>query len=329
MERSDLFLKVDPDLSFSINTQIKEQLKWLIGIGHINPGDILPSASQLADILGINRNTVNWVYNQLRDEGLVTMQKGRGTQVTSGLEIEQLRRKRLPMQLILTRTVEDVLKDGFDLNDFFVASLAFILLYNKQSSERVRIVFVECKGHDHPFYHREIERITGGDVRTMFLEDLLLEDVLMTEATHSSDVIITTLNHADEVKKLFARYDKKVLVIGATVDTSFLLEIARLKPDTKVSFVCLGKSGGEWMASRVNDAGITQIRSDVIGLDEPEQLGDILDRSDKIYASAAVFSELKKMAPDKVDLYPMLLEKSSENLLQEILRTDVTSQTKG
>ena len=94
MEEQPLILKVNPDLSFSVNTQIKEQLKWLIGTGHIQPGDMLPSASQLADNLGLNRNTVNWVYNQLRDEGLVTMQKGRGTQVTSGAETEQLRRER-------------------------------------------------------------------------------------------------------------------------------------------------------------------------------------------------------------------------------------------
>ena len=318
MEQQRLILKVHPDLSFSVNTQIKEQLKWLIGTGHIQPGDMLPSASQLADNLGLNRNTVNWVYNQLRDEGLVTMQKGRGTQVTNGAEIEQLRRERVPMQLLLTRTIDDALAEGIDLIDFFVASLAFTLLHNKQPSEVARILFVECKGHDHPFYRGEIERVTGGDVRTLFIEDLVLEGVQMMEAIHPSTVVITTLNHAEEVKKLFSRYDKKVLVIGATVDTSFLLEIARLQPDTAVGFVCLGKTGGEWMARRVFDAGITLIHSDVFGLDEHKRLADTLERSDKIYASAAVFPELKKMAPDKVELYPMQLEKSSENLLQEI-----------
>ncbi len=29
---NDILLKVDPNLTFCINTQIKEQLKWLIGI---------------------------------------------------------------------------------------------------------------------------------------------------------------------------------------------------------------------------------------------------------------------------------------------------------
>jgi DNA-binding transcriptional regulator YhcF (GntR family) len=318
MEHHALLLKVDPDLSFSINTQIKEQLKWLIGTGHIQPGDMLPSASQLADLLGLNRNTINWVYKQLRDEGLVTMQKGRGTQVTNGVETEQLRRERLPMERVLTKIIEDVSAEGIDLNAFFIASLAYILLRNKQPSEHMRILFVECKGHDHLFYRREIERVTGGDVKTVFLEDLLPEGNEMTETFLHSNVLVTTLNHAEEVRKLCSRYDKKVFVIGATVDTALLLEIARLKPDTIVSFVCLGKTGGEWMANRVRDAGITQIRPDVLGLDERERLSNALVRSDKIYASAAVFPELKALVPDKAVLYPMMLEKSSENLLQEI-----------
>jgi DNA-binding transcriptional regulator YhcF (GntR family) len=318
MEHNDLLLKVDPDLSFSINTQIKEQLKWLIGTGHIQPGDMLPSASQLADLLGLNRNTINWVYNQLRDEGLVTMQKGRGTQVTNGVEIEQLRRERLPMERVLTKLIEEATAEGIHLNAFFIASLAYILLRYKQPSEHKRILFIECKGHDHLFYRGEIERVTGGDVKTVFLEDLLPEGNEMSEAIHHSNVLVTTLNHAEEVRKLCSRYDKKVLVIGATVDTAFLLEIARLKPDTIVSFVCLGKPGGEWMANRVRDAGITQIRPDVLGLDERERLSNALEGSDKIYASSAVFPKLKALVSDKVVLYPMMLEKSSENLLQEI-----------
>ncbi|WP_223067541.1 GntR family transcriptional regulator [Paenibacillus caui] len=318
MDQNELLLKVDPDLSFSVNTQIKEQLKWLIGIGRIKPGDMLPSASQLADLLHLNRNTVNWVYNQLRDEGLVTMQKGRGTQVANGAETEQLRRERLPMERILIKTIEEAKTGGINLNALFVAGLAYTLLSNNQPSGRLRILFVECRGHDHLFYRGEIQRVTGGEVKTAFLEDLIGDDSRGSEAVHHSDVVVTTLNHAEEVRKLFSRYDKKIIVIGAAVDTAFLLEMARLKPETSVSFVCLGKTGGEWMATRVRDAGISQIRSDAFGLDERQPLSNALERSDKIYASSAVFAELKALAPEKTALFPMQLEKSSENLLKEI-----------
>ena len=50
------------------------------------PGEMLPSTSQLADELGLNLNTINNAFTQLRNEGLVTMQRGRGTQVVDGIK---------------------------------------------------------------------------------------------------------------------------------------------------------------------------------------------------------------------------------------------------
>lgn len=322
MGDGNLLLQVDPELTFSVNTQIKEQLKWLIGIGQINPGDMLPAASQLAVELGLNRNTVNWVYTQLRDEGLVSMQKGRGTQVIKGAQTEQLRKDRLPMQQLLENTIHEARSKEIDLQQFFMASLAYVLLHNPRPAGRMHILLVECKGHDHHFYRQAIEQATSGEVETLFLEDLNTNNKEIDQAVQQSQVIITTLNHAEEVKAQFARYDKKVLVIGATVDPSLLVEIAKLKQGATVAFVCLGKVGGEWMASRVQEAGIQQIHYETLGWDEHVQLADKFQHLDKIYASAAVFTELIKLIPEKVKLFPMQLEKGSENLLQDLSKSD-------
>lgn len=318
----ELLLKVDSRLSFSVNTQIKEQLKWLIGIGQILPGDMLPSANQLADQLGINRNTVNLVYNQLRDEGFVSMQKGRGTQVMDNKKIEELQIYREPMHQLITKTIAETAEKGIPLEQFFTAGMAYILLHHTNEPDRLRIVFVECKEHDHHFYRNEIERITNAEVKSVFLEDLLSVESVKAEALEYSNVIITTLNHSDEVKKLFSRDEKKVIVIGATIDMSLLLEVSKLQPGSEVSFVCLGKAGGQWMAQSLQDAGITQIQAHSMGIGNREQLMETIGQSDKVYASAAVYQELKALAPEKVAFYPMVLEKSSENLLKEFSKKD-------
>ncbi|WP_409341498.1 GntR family transcriptional regulator [Paenibacillus sp. MBLB4367] len=319
---NNLIVKVNPKLTFTVNTQIKEQLKWLIGIGQVKPGDMLPPANQMADILGINRNTVNLVYNQLQDEGIVTMQKGRGTTVIKSAKTEELHRLRQPMHALVSKTIQEAEQLGIPLDDFFTASLAYILLHSSDNLNPLRLVFVECKEHDHIFYRNEIERITEAEVASVFLEDLLSGEDAVAKALEHSSLVITTLNHADEVKEVFDRFDAKVLVIGATTEISFLLEVARLETGSKVSFACLGNAGGQWMAKRVEDAGITQIESNGVGLDNPERLRDHIEHSDKVYASTAVYSELKTMAPEKVALYPMVLEKSSENLLKEVANSD-------
>ncbi|SDI95166.1 GntR family transcriptional regulator [Paenibacillus naphthalenovorans] len=318
---NDILLKVDPNLTFCINTQIKEQLKWLIGIEKIKTGEMLPPANQMADLLGINRNTVNLVYNQLRDEGYVSIQKGRGTQVIDSAKIKELQKMRQPMHELVTKTIAEAEARGIPLTEFFTASLAYILLHHQTPTDQLRLLFVECKGHDHTFYRDEIKRVTGAEIKTVFLEDLLTTESVTIEALDYSNVVVTTLNHSDEVKKLFARYQKNVLTIGATIEMPLLLQIAQLKPGSQVSFVCLGKAGGQWMASRVQDANITHIQSHAIGIDDEALLTENIEKSDKVYASAAVYSELKALAPDKVELYPMVLEKSSENLLQEFAKS--------
>jgi DNA-binding GntR family transcriptional regulator len=47
--------------------------------GEYSPGDRLPPARQLAKELGVQLMTVQSAYGQLRDEGLVLTQQGRGT----------------------------------------------------------------------------------------------------------------------------------------------------------------------------------------------------------------------------------------------------------
>jgi DNA-binding transcriptional regulator YhcF (GntR family) len=318
MAEQDFILQVDHELTFNVNTQIKEQLKWLIGIGHIAVGDMLPSASQLAEELGLNRNTINWVYTQLREEGLVTMQKGRGTQVVEGHAVQQLRKERIPMQAILENVIQEAESEKIDLQQLFMASLAYSLLHNPRSSNRLRILFIECKGHDHLFYHQSIEEATHGEVETVFLEDWHQREQDIIDAIKRNYVIVTTLNHADEVKALLSTHSHKIIVIGATVDTSALLEIAQLQRGTAVAFACLGKTGGEWMASRVQEAGIQHLHYEIIGWNEQKQALNSYQHLDKIFASAAVYPEMKKLIPDKVELFPMRLEKSSDNLLHDI-----------
>ncbi|MFC4809707.1 GntR family transcriptional regulator [Paenibacillus sp. GCM10023250] len=320
MIHKNLMLKIDPNLTFGVNTQIKEQLKWLIGTRKIEPGDMLPAASQLADDLLLNRNTVNWVYNQLRDEGLVTIHKGRGTIVTRGPEVQKLQNEREPMYRLFIETIDSAKKEAIDLQSFFMAGLAFVLLQETAMNQPKRIVFVECGEHDYLFYQSEIQRITGCEVTVLFIEQLEREQLAVSDLLSPSDILITTVNHADSLRKIMGGHDYHIHVIGATIDPQTLLSLAKLSEGTQVTFACLGKIGGEWMSSRVQDAGIHHIQVHSVGVHDEgfEQELDVTRQSDIVYASSAVFQQIRSVIPDKVVLYPMRLETSSEALLKEL-----------
>ena len=65
--------------------QIKNRFTELIRAGLLAPGARLPSTRDLADSMGVNRNTVISAYQELEVEGLVLSHVGRGTAVREHL----------------------------------------------------------------------------------------------------------------------------------------------------------------------------------------------------------------------------------------------------
>lgn len=316
--KKSLYLQADPNLTYTVQTQLKEQLKWLIGTGRIKPGEMLPAAQELADSLRVNRNTVNLVYTQLRDEGIVSMQKGKGTQVLHHPSVDALIQQREPMQELLDQLMTEARQLQLDLRELTIASLAYVQMLEEGKSSR-KIVFIECREHDYVFYRHEIEKYThGAEIITWFLEELQESPEQYAGELAHADVVVTTLNHATEVQALIGN-KKPIITIGATVDLRSLMEIANFAPGTKVGFVCLGKRGGEWMVDRAQDAGVSHVELLSAGFHEDGQLQQVIQDSVAIYASGAVYEDLKELNPDKeVRQLPFILERSSENLLREL-----------
>lgn len=74
-----LFIKIDMHSSVPIYKQLKTAIISGILSGELKEGDRLPSVRQLGCDLGINLHTVNKVYNLLKDEGYISINRSQGT----------------------------------------------------------------------------------------------------------------------------------------------------------------------------------------------------------------------------------------------------------
>ena len=72
-------LSVDRDDDLPLATQLAWKLKALIAAGHLGPGARLPGVRDLAEMAGVNTNTVRAVYHRLDQQGLIHSEHGRGT----------------------------------------------------------------------------------------------------------------------------------------------------------------------------------------------------------------------------------------------------------
>jgi GntR family transcriptional regulator len=77
-----LGVKIDRGDPIDLHNQVAGEIRRAIADGEAKPGERLPPAKDLADVLGVNTNTVLRALRELRDEGLLEFRRGRGITVT-------------------------------------------------------------------------------------------------------------------------------------------------------------------------------------------------------------------------------------------------------
>lgn len=87
-----MLVRIDTSSTEPLFSQVAAAIRAEIEAGRASPGDRLPPARALADSLGVNVHTVLHAYQDLRDEGLLDLRRGRGAVVTdAAAAIAQLR----------------------------------------------------------------------------------------------------------------------------------------------------------------------------------------------------------------------------------------------
>jgi DNA-binding LacI/PurR family transcriptional regulator len=74
-------IKLNPDSSIPLVSQLTQQLTWLIASGEFRTGDKLPTIRELAGELGVHMHTVRAAYQRLEAERLVRVRPRVGTVV--------------------------------------------------------------------------------------------------------------------------------------------------------------------------------------------------------------------------------------------------------
>ena len=79
MRRWELSVALDPEREQPLFLQLASSVADDIRSGRLKAGDALPGSRELAELLGVNRNTIVAGYGELAAEGLIGTRVGGGT----------------------------------------------------------------------------------------------------------------------------------------------------------------------------------------------------------------------------------------------------------
>ena len=106
-----LQVTINPSDGAPIYLQLVRQIKRLVAVGRLQPGDELPPVRALAQRLLINPNTVVRAYRELESAGLLEKRRGAGTFISakgipySDIECRRILAERADALLIEARTL--------------------------------------------------------------------------------------------------------------------------------------------------------------------------------------------------------------------------------
>lgn len=78
-----MLIKIDAESTRPLFEQVASSVRADILAGRLVPGDRLPTARDVAETLEINLHTVLRAYQELRDERLIDLRRGRGAVISA------------------------------------------------------------------------------------------------------------------------------------------------------------------------------------------------------------------------------------------------------
>jgi len=93
-------IRLDERSSIPVYVQLRDQILHALARGSLRGGDRLPAVRAVASTLKVNPNTVNRAYAELEREGVLVVERGRGTLA------DRARASRAPHRLKLVELAE-------------------------------------------------------------------------------------------------------------------------------------------------------------------------------------------------------------------------------
>ncbi|MDF2672984.1 MAG: transcriptional regulator, GntR family [Clostridiales bacterium] len=227
-------LNIDKNLNISIYIQIVNQIIEAIDMGIFKPGERLPTQREISAGFNISRGTIQKAYEELEKRGVVEILKGSGSFVSKVHEPKGGERKEIAVKLI-----DELLDKLSNINYTYSEISAFIemrMSYRENKDKCVSIAAIDCNPEA-----LEIFKIQFSIMKNIQFRIFILDDILKysqpDKVFEDYDIIITTLNHYDEVSGILYSHREKLFKAAVSPASDTIINIATIPENSEIGII--------------------------------------------------------------------------------------------
>lgn len=299
--------------------QLKNQIRQQIEANAWRPGFQLPTERQLANLLGVSRNTVSMAYQELETEGELISFQGKGTFVAEAAaeRLSESRKQRLQ------RAIDDMLDTATSLGFSFAEALDVVAEQIKAKQcllNRIKIAFIECNREQVDYFARQLELDAGVAITPLVLGEIRSDLEYVRAIAQEVDLVVTTFFHQEEVKSMIP-VDQPVLAIALDPLLETIVRIARIPRGKRLGLICLSTNFAEKVVNSIRSAGIDYLLIESTIVMEEAAVQRIIERSDVLLVSPGRRREVEKLCPEGKEVIEFVYrpDQASVNLLKTAL----------
>lgn len=311
-------------LGMPIYLQVKSYILEKIKAGDYKPGNKLPTERELAQELGISRNTVSAAYKELLLEGTLEARQGRGTflripieeHMGSG-ETEISGSKRERVLRVIDAAMTKALELGFTLDQF--AAIVSIRAQEKTIAVRgMRVAVVGCAVEYIKRYIAQVGQTANVSFEAVALNELV-EGKVAAELLHACDLVVVPSEHQAVVANIMGS-SAKLITIATVPNLEALLKLARLPAGTTVGVMASSREYVETLEALLAKTMIGGLKVDIMLGSDLEEMRQFVSRHRVLVVAEDRQNRVRQLLEDGKDIIPFYYEIDQGSLNQLLAR---------
>ena len=298
--------RIDKSNKVPLYLQLKDLIKYYISTGAIKDNHQLPGVNTLGSELGVNFETVRKAYKELEKEGLISMERGRGTYVT----LHNVKMPRVSPDVHPETEPQDALRIGVrklrragkDTAEIKKIVSHIIDEIESEGSQQT-IVFTECNLYQVREISKLLKNYLNINVKPVLVNNLKDEVEKILKGSEKLLAVVTTGFHINDIRKVLEDIpvDTHVLITSMSSETRHkLLSYDRM---SHFGFICRDTESIPFWEDLIRDELGEEINLACAILADKAKVEDILKSVNVLMVSPPVYKALKRKAPPDLPLF--------------------------